>query len=173
MGSWKVMSTWASLARDTISESFTTWGRTDGFMKNLLRRHDNTASLPPGGVDCPLVAIWSKAQSQIYHNRLSTPTLTQHFPKSPEIAQCVCVCVCTILAASSRSSQARIFRGLAAIRALASSTRVPSDSTRSLGSMNMNLRFNKNSTRQRNFHELQSITVISTGVFSKQGLHVF
>lgn len=67
MGSWKVMSTWASLARDTISESFTTWGRTDGFMNKLLRRHDNTASLSgsgvSGGVHCPLVAIWSKAQS--------------------------------------------------------------------------------------------------------------
>lgn len=33
--------------------------------------------------------------------------------------------VCTIFAASSRSSQARIFSGLAAIRALASSTLVP------------------------------------------------
>lgn len=34
-------------------------------------------------------------------------------------------CVVTIFAASSRSSQARIFNGLAAIRALASSTLVP------------------------------------------------
>ena len=45
---------------------------------------------------------------------------------------CVCACACpcarvTILAASSRSSQARIFRGLAAIRALASSTLVPTN----------------------------------------------
>lgn len=58
MGSWKVMSTWASLARDTISESFTTWGRTDGFMNKLLHRHDNTASLSGSGVSGEWTAPW-------------------------------------------------------------------------------------------------------------------
>lgn len=33
-------------------------------------------------VDCPLAAVRSTAQSQIINDRMSTPTLTQHFPQN-------------------------------------------------------------------------------------------
>lgn len=160
MGSWNFTSTWASLANETISESLTTYRRgkrTDRsvsahlkpalffsfqlVMKKLfLFTAHASIALKAKLVKLDLLV----SNNQFLPNLFSSSSVNHYQPCARSQKRGVLtdtdffwfingavVFEHTILAASSRSSQARIFKGLAAIRAFASSTLVPARHTNS------------------------------------------